>query len=187
MRIYTRGGDDGTTQLLGAGRRPKDDQRVTAYGSVDELNAALGLALGQPLPGRLAEQLAVIQHDLFTLGAELATLPGQQSASLPRLPAGWIDRLERWIDVHEAGLPPLRNFILPGGSPAAAALHLARCICRRAEREVVALSRREPVGPLPLGYLNRLSDFLFVASRVANAGAGQADVPWQTELSQVAE
>lgn len=178
MRIYTRGGDDGTTQLLGPGRVPKDALRVAAYGTVDELNAALGLALAQTMPPEIEAELTRIQHDLFTLGAELATPPDSESTSLPRVPAGWATRLEGWIDAHEASLPPLRVFILPGGSGGAAALHLARCICRRAEREVVHLSHTEPVGAPALQYLNRLSDYLFVIARAVNQRVGVPDRPW---------
>lgn len=181
MRIYTRAGDDGTTQLLGPGRVLKDDARVAAYGAVDELNAALGVALTHPLDDDLRTELVRVQADLFTVGAELATPPGQASAALPAVPEEWTGRLEHWIDRHEAGLPPLRSFILPGGTPPAAALHLARGICRRAEREVVRLRRAEPVGAPLLRYLNRLSDYLFVLARVANARAGVADVLWRPE------
>jgi cob(I)alamin adenosyltransferase len=181
MRIYTRAGDDGTTQLLGPGRVPKDDARVAAYGAVDELNAALGVALTHPLDADLRAELAAIQGDLFTVGAELATPPGRESAALPRVPDDWAGRLEGWIDRREAELPPLRTFILPGGTPAAAALHLARAICRRAEREVVRLDRAEPVGGALLRYLNRLSDYLFVLARVVNARAGVADSPWRPD------
>jgi cob(I)alamin adenosyltransferase len=181
MRIYTRAGDDGTTQLLGPGRVPKDDARVAAYGEVDELNAALGVALTQLTDDDLRAELARVQADLFTVGAELATPPGQAAAALPTVPEDWAGRLEGWIDRHAAGLPPLRSFILPGGAPAAAALHLARGICRRAERAVVHLRRAEPVGAPLLRYLNRLSDYLFVLARVANARAGVADTPWHAE------
>lgn len=179
MRIYTRAGDDGTTQLLGPGRVPKDDARVAAFGAVDELNAALAVVLVQPLADNLRAELDQVQADLFTVGAELATPPGRESAALPRVPADWAARLEGWIDAHEATLAPLRTFILPGGTPAAASLHLARAVCRRAEREVVRLGHDEPVSAALLGYLNRLSDYLFVLARVANARAGVADVPWR--------
>jgi cob(I)alamin adenosyltransferase len=180
MKIYTRGGDTGTTQLLGPGRVPKDHARVEAYGAVDEVNAALGVALTHPLPTGLDAHLRAIQDDLFTVGAELATPPGGGSPGLPRVPPGWVERLEEWIDGHEATLPPLRSFILPGGAPAAAALHVARCVCRRAERAVVRLDHEEPVGAVLLAYINRLSDYLFVAARLANARAGVADVPWRS-------
>ena len=180
MRIYTRAGDNGTTQLLGPGRLPKDDVRVAAYGSVDELNTVLGVVLAEPLDEDVRAELEQVQADLFTVGSELATPPGQESAALPRVPAAWSARLEGWIDGHEAGLPPLRRFILPGGTRAAAHVHLARAVCRRAEREVVRLSHREPVAAPLLGYLNRLSDYLFVLARAVNGRAGVADVPWNS-------
>jgi cob(I)alamin adenosyltransferase len=179
MRIYTRGGDDGTTQVLGPGRLSKDDDRVAAYGAIDELNAVLGTVLALPLASDLSDELGQVQVELFTVGSELATLPGQATAALPRVPADWSTRLEGWIDAHESTLTPLQNFILPGGTPAAAQMHLARCVCRRAEREVVRLARTAPVAPALLAYLNRLSDYLFVVARVANARAGIADVPWR--------
>jgi cob(I)alamin adenosyltransferase len=179
MRIYTRGGDDGTTQLLGPGRVAKDDVRVTAYGAVDEANAVLGIVLTLALDDRLRAEVTEVQADLFTVGSELATPPGQQSPALPRVPADWATRLEGWIDRHEATLAALQNFIIPGGTPAAAHLHLARCVCRRAEREVVRLNAAQPVAEPLLAYLNRLSDYLFVAARVANARAGVPDVPWR--------
>lgn len=179
MRIYTRAGDDGTTQLLGPRRVSKDDQRVAAYGTVDELNATLGLALAQALDDDLRDELRQLQDDLFTVGSELSTVPGHESPALPRVPVAWITRLEAWIDRHETSLPPLRAFILPGGTHGAATLHLARAVCRRAERETVHLARHEPVSQEILGYLNRLSDYLFVLSRIANHRAGVTDVPWQ--------
>lgn len=179
MRIYTRGGDDGTTQGLGPGRLSKGDDRVVAYGAVDELNAALGTVLTLPLAGDVRAEIEHVQADLFTVGAELATLPGSTTAALPRVPAGWTARLEGWIDRHEAALPPLQTFILPGGTPAAAQLHLARCVCRRAERDVVRLAHSASVAPALLAYLNRLSDYLFVVARIANARAGVDDVPWR--------
>jgi cob(I)alamin adenosyltransferase len=169
---------------LGPGRVGKDAPRVTACGEVDELNAALGVALSHGLADDLGVELAHIQADLFTLGAELATPPGQESPALPRVPAGWTQRLEGWIDRHETGLAPLRAFILPGGTAGAAALHLARAVCRRAERAVVILSRAEPVSPAVLTYLNRLSDYLFVLARVVNARAGLADVPWRPAVGE---
>lgn len=179
VRIYTRAGDDGTTQLLGPGRVPKDDARVAAYGGVDELNAALGVLLAEPLDEAVRAELAQVQADLFTVGAELATPPGRESPALPRVPVAWASRLEGWIDRHEAALPPLHSFILPGGTRVAALAHLARCTCRRAERDVVRLSHREPVAAPLLVYLNRLSDYLFVLARALNARAGRPDVPWE--------
>ena len=183
MKIYTKTGDDGETGLFGGGRIPKDSLRVAAYGEVDELNAALGLARALD-PQELADALLQrIQRDLFTIGAELATSdPDKLEKALSRSRAAIaesdITALEDAIDSHEARLEPLKNFILPGGTPKAAALHLARTVCRRAERAVVALARDEQISPAILRYLNRLSDLLFVLARAANAHAGRPDVKW---------
>ena len=186
-RIYTRTGDDGTTGLGNGERRAKFDLRVEAFGTVDETNAAIGvarLATAGPAPeadARLDAMLGAIQNDLFDLGADLCT-PGS-TAKLDyeplRIVQPQVDRLEREIDEMNAGLKPLRSFVLPGGSQAAAALHVARTVCRRAERLMVELARQphEKVGDAALKYVNRLSDFLFVASRHANA-RGAGDVLW---------
>ena len=181
-RIYTRTGDDGDTALGTGERRPKFDLRVEAYGTVDETNATLGMArlhtAGDP---NLDAMLARIQNDLFDLGADLCTPDkGEKLASEPlRIVQTQVDRLEKEIDELNASLAPLRSFVLPGGAPAAAALHLSRTISRRAERLMVALSRTEGevVSAPALQYVNRLSDFLFVASRYANLNAG-GDVLW---------
>lgn len=176
MKIYTKTGDDGTTGLFGGGRVRKDDARVESYGTVDELNAVLGVARATGLGTACHEILGRAQVDLFALGAELATVPGkEEKLPMARLESGDAERLERAIDVAEEGLPPLTNFILPGGSPQAATLHLARTVCRRAERGVIALGtvRSELVV-----YLNRLSDLLFVLARRENFERGVADVPW---------
>lgn len=182
-RIYTRTGDAGMTALGNGERRPKDDLRVAAYGTVDETNAAIGLARVSTAveAPELDAMLARIQNDLFDLGADLC-VPGaagtSQSRSLRIVPAQ-VERLEREIDALNEHLAPLRSFVLPGGSPAAAALHLARTVCRRAERRIVELARRpgEQVGEMALKYMNRLSDFLFVAARYAN-GKGAGDTLW---------
>jgi cob(I)alamin adenosyltransferase len=176
MKIYTRTGDGGETGLFGGQRVPKDDLRVHAYGTADECNAALGLARAAGLAPELDELLAHVQAQLFVVGADLAT-PGE-SATIPRVDAAEVAFLEEAIDHLEDGLEPLRQFILPGGTPAAAQLHLARTVCRRAERWAVSLAREEPVSAQVLAYLNRLSDFLFVAARAANARANTPDVPW---------
>jgi cob(I)alamin adenosyltransferase len=181
-KIYTRGGDTGTT-ALGTGRRvPKNAARIAAYGTVDETNAFIGAARVQ-LPAEHAEidaMLARIQNDLFDLGADLC-MPEEQAASVERLRVSdaQVKRLEDEIDALNAKLQPLRSFVLPGGSPAAAALHVARTVCRRAERQVVALSREpgEKVSAPALKYINRLSDLLFVASRAVNAD-GSGDLLW---------
>lgn len=178
MKIYTKTGDDGTTGLFGGARVKKASLRVDAYGTVDELNAAVGVAGATKLEPFTDDVLARVQSDLFTLGAELACVPGKESKMSMRLlePAD-AERLERAIDAAEEGLPPLTHFVLPGGSPQAAALHLARTVCRRAERCVLALEDA-PARTEIVIYLNRLSDLLFVLARRANAKAGVEDVPW---------
>jgi len=178
-KIYTKTGDDGTTGLFGGERVAKDSLRIEAYGTVDELNAVLGTALACAMPEELREELLAISADLFTLGADLATpLEPPSQYHIPRIVREHIDELERSIDRHDELLAPLKVFILPGGSPAAAALHHARTVCRRAERHVVALAKAEDVGPFAVKYVNRLSDYLFTVARTANRMLGIADVPW---------
>ena len=181
MRIYTRTGDEGETGLFAGGRVPKDHPRIAACGAVDELSAVLGVALAaEPLDFERV-LLETAQRDLFTIGATLATPdPAALARALPgpAIGADHIAALERSIDRHEERLTPLRVFILPGGTPKAAALHLARTACRRAERAVVALSHDAPVPPDVGRYLNRLSDLLFVLARAANAQAGTPDIAW---------
>ncbi len=173
-RIYTRGGDRGTTSLGDGARVPKHDRRVAAYGAVDEANAAIGVARVHA-SGAVDEMLARIQNDLFDLGADLCR-PGASEGL--RVDQAQVDRLEREIDEINARLEPLESFVLPGGTPAAAALHLARTLTRRAEREITALAEREPVNPEAVKYINRLSDHLFVLSRHANDD-GAKDVLWR--------
>jgi cob(I)alamin adenosyltransferase len=189
-RIYTRTGDDGTTGLGDGARRPKFDARIAAYGEVDEANCAIGLArLATRDDARLEAidaTLARIQNDLFDLGADLCVPPTNDAADKRlRIAPVQVERLERDIDALNADLPPLRSFVLPGGSAAACALHQARAICRRAERQIVALAsiQGETVGETALAYINRLSDYLFVAARSANGG-GRADVLWVPGASQ---
>jgi cob(I)alamin adenosyltransferase len=180
MKIYTKTGDDGTTGLFGGGRVRKSDPRIECYGTVDELNAAIGFAAAGG--AELADKLAQVQNELFVIGSHLAT-PEEDTRRLARVPAleeSSVARLEAEIDTNEAQLPPLRNFILPGGVEAAARLHLARTVCRRAERLLVAFGADHPVDPLILRYLNRLSDWLFVYARWCNHRAGMPDVPWTT-------
>ena len=182
-KIYTKSGDRGETGLFGGGRVPKDHLRVEAYGQVDELNAAIGLARALDPSGFHDGLLQTIQRDLFTIGAQLATPdPDTLSKTLSRsgAPIGEseVGALEHAIDAAEAKLEPLKSFILPGGTVKAGALHVARTACRRAERAVVALARAEPVSPALLQYLNRLSDLLFVLARAANADAGRPDIKW---------
>jgi cob(I)alamin adenosyltransferase len=181
VKIYTKTGDAGDTGLLGGGRVRKDDPRVAAYGQVDELCAVIGFALALDPQDFSRDALERIQRDLFTIGAELAT---PDPAALPRVlpgnPVGEpeIHALETVIDAREETLAKLTNFILPGGTPKAAALHVARTVCRRAERAVVSLGRGVVVSPAVVTYLNRLSDLLFVLARAANAAAGRPDVKW---------
>jgi cob(I)alamin adenosyltransferase len=172
-KIYTRTGDDGTTGLADGSRVGKDAPRVDAMGEVDELNSAIGMLLAENLPQAMRACMSAVQHDLLDLGGELC-LPGHTVVN-----EGHVARLEQALDQFNAALPALKDFILPGGSRAAAAAHLARTVCRRAERALVALSRAETVPPLLLQYLNRLSDLLFVSARVLNRHAGGDDVLWE--------
>jgi cob(I)alamin adenosyltransferase len=179
-RIYTRKGDDGSTGLFGGGRVSKADLRVEAYGEVDELNAVLGWAIAVSGDSEIQAELSAIQSDLFAVGAQLAD-PGHDSRASKektRIDQARIEAFERRIDRAEEETGPVRQFILPGGAPAAAALHLARTVCRRAERRVVSLAGKETVSPLVVSYLNRLSDLLFALARLANRRAGVPDVPW---------
>lgn len=169
-RIATGGGDKGETGLADGSRVPKSDLRIAAYGAVDELNSALGLALAH-VRGPLAESLWRTQRELFDLGADLAKAKGG-----PRITKDHIARLDAELDAQESALPPLKNFILPGGTESAARLHHARTVCRRAERELVALAAREAVPQEQLVYLNRLGDLLFLMARRANMDAGRGDV-----------
>jgi cob(I)alamin adenosyltransferase len=178
MKIYTRGGDKGDTDLLGGKRVGKDDLRVESYGTVDELNAALGMVCASGLEPVLAQHVERIEHELFTVCSRLAAAPGADLSRIPAIEQAWIDRLEHEIDEATAALPPLRQFVLPGGSVPASWLHLARTICRRAERVVVRLARAEEVEPLAIAYLNRLSDWLFVMARLANQEAGARELFW---------
>ena len=181
MKIYTRRGDAGETDLLGGGRVGKDDPRVEAYGEVDELNAGLGTCAAASPHADLRELVRGIQATLFSLGAYLASPDAgrRERAAIPAVGEGDVEALEKRIDAFESELEPLRRFILPGGTPAAAAFHVARAVCRRAERRAVALHRAEALPPLALRYLNRLSDLLFVLARVENRRAGIPDVEWE--------
>jgi cob(I)alamin adenosyltransferase len=174
-KIYTRTGDDGTTGLGDGTRVAKDSARVAAYGTVDELNSAIGLILAHGIRADLAETLTEIQHELFDLGGELC-IPGSAL-----IDATDIERLERRLDALNEDLPPLKDFILPGGGLAASSCHLARTICRRAEREVVTLSHHDAVRPETIRYLNRLSDLLFVMARVLARSEGHGEVLWKSE------
>ncbi|HEX4681802.1 MAG TPA: cob(I)yrinic acid a,c-diamide adenosyltransferase [Gemmatimonadaceae bacterium] len=181
MKIYTKTGDTGQTALFGGGRVPKSDARVEAYGDVDELNATLGVVLAtHPLP-RIDEVVAPIQHDLFAIGALLATPDRdrmQRHLEKARIDDARIAELERAIDAGDDELEPLKAFVMPGGTPKAAALHVARTVCRRAERRVVGLSSGTEIPAIVVIYLNRLSDLLFTLARVANRRAGSTEVTW---------
>lgn len=177
-RIYTRTGDDGSTGLTDGSRVRKDSERIAAIGDIDELNSALGVVLAEELPADIRDVLTTVQHDLFDLGGELS-VPGHGIVS-----ERYVSRLERELDEINARLAPLVDFILPGGTRAAAAAHVARATCRRAERTLVTLSEVESVPPLLLQYLNRLSDLLFVICRGINAAADRSDVLWQQGRSR---
>jgi cob(I)alamin adenosyltransferase len=185
MKIYTKTGDDGTTGLFGGGRVRKSDARIECYGTVDELNAALGLArvaadgTGRAGPA-IGEAVSRAQHELFVIGSHLATPEDSPSTrSLPHLDESMIARLEMEIDAAESELAPLRAFILPGGCELAARLHVARTVCRRAERVLVDFAMDRPVSATIVTYLNRLSDWLFVMARLANHRAGMTDILWE--------
>lgn len=179
MKIYTKTGDTGQTGLFGGPRVRKDDARVEAYGEVDELNAAIGAVRALVEEPEIDRELARVQEELFCVGAELAT-PAEARArsAIPPVDPGWAERLERAMDGWDGELSPLTRFVIPGGTRTAAALHVARATCRRAERRVVALSGSVPVAPAVLVYLNRLSDLLFVAARLANRRARREEPLW---------
>ena len=180
-KVYTRTGDDGTTGLGGGQRVPKDSARIEAYGTVDELSSSIGVAVALGLQPRLAEMLARIQNELFNLGSDLCILEEDKvKMPVPVVEERNVDALERLMDELSEELSPLQNFILPGGAPGAAQLHVARTICRRAERLAIALARLEPVGPFVVRYLNRLSDALFVMARYENLKRGIPDVLWDS-------
>ncbi len=174
-KIYTRTGDDGTTGLGDGSRTEKDGLRVSAYGTTDELNSIIGMVLAQPLPEQVRKVLNEIQHHLFDLGGELC-IPGHQA-----IQDSHVTWLENALDHFNESLPPLKDFILPGGSQAAATCHLGRTVCRRAERLIVSLKREEEVPPFSMKYLNRLSDLLFVIARVVARQEGGSEVLWQKD------
>jgi cob(I)alamin adenosyltransferase len=177
-RIYTRAGDGGETSLGDGSRVPKLDCRIGAFGTVDELNSAIGLVLAEPdFPDRLRGPLEQIQNDLFDVGADLSVPYGVTDRL--RIEQASVERLERLCDEFNADLPMLKSFVLPGGTPAAARLHVARTICRRAERDALVAEEETGINPLVLAYLNRLSDFLFIAARTANAEAGRDEPLWK--------
>lgn len=184
MKLYTRTGDDGTTGLFSGTRVAKDHPRVEAYGTVDELNAALGLAgaacgAEDTFPRRVLEILIPLQSRLFDIGADLATPDGAKNeAKIERITDEHVEEVERWIDEVDGGNPPMKHFILPGGTELAARLHVARTVCRRAERLMVQLGHAEPISAGAVRYVNRVSDLLFAMARRANVEAGVMDIPW---------
>jgi cob(I)alamin adenosyltransferase len=178
MKVYTKKGDDGHTSLIGGTRVPKHHLRIEAYGTVDELNANVGRLADCDAAAPYRAFLREIQDRLFTMGSLLAADPEKNRMELPLLHSTDVDKLEKSIDQMEEGLEPLKNFILPGGHPANSAAHLARCVCRRAERMVVNLSEQTPVDPLALQYLNRLSDWLFVFAREMTRVTGAEEIAW---------
>lgn len=182
-KIYTKTGDDGTTGLFGGQRVKKYAERIEAYGTVDELNSIIGLAIASHIPQSMKAVLTEISSLLFTVGADLATpLEKETKYHIPRIEHKHTRWLEEIIDNYTYDLPELKAFILPGGTAAAAALHMARTVCRRAERLAVALSEHENIGDAIVPFLNRLSDFLFTAARMANFLEGKNDIPWQPHM-----
>ena len=180
-RVYTRTGDDGTTGLGGGQRVPKDSLRIETYGTVDELGSEIGVAIALGLAPRLAETLLRVQNELFNVGSDLCILEEDKvKMPVPVVEARHVEALERLMDELSEELPYLDNFILPGGSAGTAQLHVARTVCRRAERLAVGLAREEPVGPFVVSYLNRLSDALFVMARYENLKRGIPDVLWNS-------
>jgi cob(I)alamin adenosyltransferase len=181
MKIYTKAGDDGSTGLIGGQRVPKSDARIECVGAVDELNATVGWAAvsAGEIAGEFGEKLRCVQNELFVIGSLLACPDDRPPAHLPSLEESSIGRLEMEMDAATEELEPLRNFILPGGSETSARLHIARAVCRRAERVVVTFSHDRPVSATVITYLNRLSDWLFVQARWANSRSGVKDVEWE--------
>ena len=180
MRIYTRTGDDGSTGLFGGTRVPKDDLRIEAYGTVDELNSFLGKLIEHKAMSENREFFREIQAELFTLGSHLATKDSKMREKLPNLSEHAIKKFEDWMDAADEKLPVLKNFLLPGGHPAVADAHIARAVCRRAERRCVGLSREEDVNPELIKYLNRLSDLLFTTARLLSYLTETEEIAWKT-------
>ena len=179
MKIYTKTGDTGTTGLFGGGRVSKSHYRVEAYGTVDELNAYIGMVRDQEVNQKRKAILVDIQNHLFSIGADMATAHDAGKAKIPKLSEEDITQLENEIDQMEETLPAMRHFVLPGGHIATSFCHIARCVCRRAERLTVALDQKEAINPLTIKYLNRLSDYLFVLSRKISQEVGAEEIPWK--------
>ena len=181
MKIYTKTGDAGTTALYGGTRVSKSDERVETYGTLDELNAHLGLLRDQEVNKDRAPLFQEIQETLFVIGSHLAADPNKALMKLPSLPKGMVQHLEQLIDKMDADLPAMKFFILPGGHPAVSVAHVARCVCRRAERQVVRFAQHETVAPEIVIYLNRLSDWLFVLARTMGQELGVDEIPWKPQ------
>jgi cob(I)alamin adenosyltransferase len=179
MKIYTKKGDSGTTGLIGGTRLPKHHIRIESYGNVDELNSYLGLIRDLNSNPDIGEQLLEIQDRLFTIGSHLAADPEKNSMKLPEITTGDITNLENWIDAMDSTLEPMKSFVLPGGNPLVSHTHIARCVCRRAERSIVHLAENEQVDTIILGYMNRLSDYLFMLSRKLSSELRATETPWK--------
>lgn len=182
MKIYTKTGDEGSTALFGGKRVSKADPRIDSYGTVDELNSWIGLVRDQEINSNRKPILLEIQDRLFTIGSTLATDPSNKKVKIPELADEDVVLLEKEIDSMEAELEPMRSFVLPGGHPSISFVHIARTVCRRAERLVIALHKNEPVDPIALKYLNRLSDYLFVLSRKMALEMGAEESPWKPRM-----
>ncbi|MCF8237860.1 MAG: cob(I)yrinic acid a,c-diamide adenosyltransferase [Saprospiraceae bacterium] len=181
FKIYTKTGDKGDTGLFGGTRLPKDDFRIEAYGTIDELNAVVGMLADEVDPPAIIDFLRQIQNDLFVIGSHLATVPGK-SLHLPELPIEKVGIMEKQMDEWDAQLVPLKNFILPGGHPVISKAHLARCVCRRAERRVISLARKEEVSPDIVIYLNRLSDLFFMLARKLAHDLQVEEIKWEPKV-----
>lgn len=179
MKIYTKTGDSGTTGLFGGTRVPKSHVRIEAYGTIDELNSHLGLLRDQEVNASRRVLLTEVQENLFTIGSRLATEDNEQRTKLPQLPAKAVSRLEESIDEMDGELEPMQNFVLPGGHPSVSVGHITRCVCRRAERRVVALAELADIEENIIHYLNRLSDYLFVLCRKMSSELGVEETPWK--------
>jgi cob(I)alamin adenosyltransferase len=179
MKVYTKKGDDGSTGLIGGTRVTKDDVRIEAYGTVDELNSWIGLVRDQTALAEYKSELIAIQETLFTIGSHLAADPEKNQMQLPEINKSAITALENSIDIMEEKLEPMKNFILPGGNENVSQIHITRCVCRRAERRVISLSKKALIDPILIHYLNRLSDYLFVLSRRTNLTEKGEETPWK--------
>ena len=179
MKVYTKKGDDGSTGLIGGTRVTKDDVRIEAYGTVDELNSWIGLVRDQAALAEYKSELIAIQETLFTIGSHLAADPEKNQMQLPGINKSAITTLENSIDIMEEKLEPMKNFILPGGNKYVSKIHITRCVCRRAERRVISLSKKALIDPILVHYLNRLSDYLFVLSRRINLTEKGEETPWK--------